>query len=94
LLLVFLTSSFLIAINQSPDYYSGRIPAKIGRVGLPTELRGHSATIFFGRNESVSERNLKMMVQFYKEYQKVNPIGQRAVAQLDDIEILQPLVAK
>ena len=34
-----------------------------------------------------SERNLKVMVQFYNEYQNINPIGQPPVAQLDDIAI-------
>lgn len=51
-----------------------------------------------------SERNIKLMVQFYHEYPSFLPIRQRAVAQLtdkipvvqkrDDAELMQQLVAQ
>jgi len=51
-----------------------------------------------------SERNIKLMVQFYREYPSLSPIGQRAVAQLtdkrpaaqeqNDAELMQRLVAQ
>lgn len=51
-----------------------------------------------------SERNIKLMVQFYREYPSLSPIGQRPVAQLTDknstaqeqgdAELMQRLVAQ
>lgn len=51
-----------------------------------------------------SDRNIKLMVQFYREYPSLTPIGQRAVAQLTDkspaapeqgdAELMQRLVAQ
>jgi len=51
-----------------------------------------------------SERNIKLMVQFYREYPSLSPIGQRTVAQLtdkspaaqeqNDAELMQRLVAQ
>jgi predicted nuclease of restriction endonuclease-like (RecB) superfamily len=69
--------------QQQEGWGKGVIPR------LAVDLKNELADV-----KGFSARNLKLMVQFYNEYNQLYPIGQQPVAQLTKASILQQSVAK
>jgi predicted nuclease of restriction endonuclease-like (RecB) superfamily len=69
--------------QQSEGWGKGVIPR------LAVDLKNELA-----ESKGFSERNLKMMVQFYNEYNHINSIGQPPVAQLEIKPNTQSIVSK
>ena len=69
--------------QQQEGWGKGVIPR------LAVDLKNELADL-----KGFSARNLKLMVQFYNEYDQLYPIGQQAVAQLTKASILPQAVAK